>query len=158
MVQQRTFEKTLDNQTPSLTSAQLNVGKTNNWDDISNNIPKAKDYAQTFTLYFDNELVSLLAGYAPNNQVPLEIFTSNPSNLSYSGISSGSQNGVVGEDYVSSVYTEIISMTPTSITFKAARICCVYEVTVDKLGLIKYYQFKRNYAGGKMTWKGLLFA
>ncbi|OFS21556.1 carbohydrate binding domain-containing protein [Clostridium sp. HMSC19A10] len=158
MVQQRTFEKTLDNQTPALTSAQLNIGKTNNWDDISNNIPKAKDYAQTFTLYFDNELISLLAGYAPNNQVPLEIFTSNPSNLTYSGISSGSQNGVVGEDYVSSVYTEIISMTPTSITFKAARICCVYEVTVDKLGLIKYYQFKRNYAGGKMTWKGLLFA
>lgn len=158
MVQQRIFEKTLNNQTPSLTTAQQNVGKTYNWDDIYNNMPKAKDYAQTFTLNFDDELIDILAGYIPNNSVPLSSNVGNPSNLSYSGLSSGSQEGVVGEDYIYNVYIKVLSMTSTSITFEAARICCVYEVTVDKTGLIKYYQYKRNYAGGKMTWNGLLFA
>lgn len=158
MVQPRTFTKTLNNQTPALTSAQSSVGKTNNWDNIKNNMPKAKDYAQTFTLTFDNELINLLAGYAPQYATKLSTGFTNPSNLSYSGLSSGSQDGVVGEDYITDTYIEVVSMTSTSITFKAAKICCVYEVTVDKTGLIKYYQYKRNYAGGAMTWNGLLFA
>lgn len=158
MVQPRTFTKTLNNQTPALTSAQSSVGKTNNWDNIKNNMPKAKDYAQTFTLTFDNELINLLSGYAPQYATKLSTGFTNPSNLSYSGLSSGSQDGVVGEDYITDTYIEVVSMTSTSITFKAAKICCVYEVTVDKTGLMKYYQFKRNYAGGKMTWDGLLFA
>lgn len=154
MVQPRTFTKTLNNQTPALTSAQSSVGKTRNWNDIKNNMPKAKDYAQTFTLTFDNELINLLSGYAPQYVIKLSAGFTSPSNLSYSG----SQNGVVGEDYITDTYIEVVSMTPTSITFKAAKICCVYEITTDKLGLIKYYEYKRNYVGGSMTWDGLLFA
>ena len=154
MVQPRTFTKTLNNQTPALTSAQSSVGKTKNWNDIKNNMPKAKDYAQTFTLTFDNELINLLSGYAPQYVIKLSAGSTSPSNLSYSG----SQNGVVGEDYITDTYIEVVSMTSTSITFKAAEICCVYEVTVDKTGIIKYYQYKRNYAGGAITWDGLLFA
>lgn len=121
-------------------------------------MPSAKDYAQTFTLNFDNELIELLAGFVPQYTVKLGFGISNPGNFNYSGLKYNSQNVLVGEDYLTDSYIEVISMTATSITFKAAKICCVYEKTTDKTGLIPYYQYKRNYAGGNMTWEGLIFA
>ena len=159
MVQPRKFTKTLTNGTPALTSAQKDVGKTRYLEDLEKNMPKAKDYAQTFTLDYDQELIDLLAGSAPQSKGVLSTSFRNPSNFVCDGVSSRSQDGYVGEDYMSDVYIEIVSMSSTSITFKAGQICCVYEVTVDKnLAGVKNYQFKRNYTGGKMTWDGILFA
>lgn len=160
LVQYRDFTFQLSpDQEFSLTQEQINIGTTSNYYQISNYVPPLSLYCSEYTINFDNELINLLAGYAPQTMVNTGVFSkTNPTSLVYSGLTGPSSSDLVGEDYIVNYHFEIKKMTSTSITIYGGICCSVYSQKRSSSGTYKEYKFLRNYKGGKFKWGGLVIA
>ncbi|WP_455794017.1 carbohydrate binding domain-containing protein [Clostridium butyricum] len=141
------FTVKLKEKTIALNDAQKAVGKTLSPASVPN--LSFNEFADYYTIEFDDELKELLNGYPARKLV----------NITYGYSGSFSDSLSSGEQlYGSSNYKwEFVSATSNSATIKAGRCDKVFYVETDKLGN-KWYTAQRNVCGSSLIVKCLVLA